>query len=387
MLRKNLGCINPDKLNAEQNTVLRTFLLENPNLRLLKEFTPYSIELLDMKKGQQTKYEFELSRNMIARQRKDNRSGNRYEILDDAYNALGKGGFGTVLKSIGVLAPEKEPSQFFKPKQRAIKVQTDEVAAKQEYEQSRLVPHLHAKPLTQATATLTSNVPRMSFFMAEKLLPGTNLYKILDRESRHHPRLDTDQRITISIKILIAIQEQAHKLGLIHRDIKPENIMVNLATGNVYLVDYRFAKPITTPPDTYEIGGTIITAPPEQLADCPENLRKLTIASDSYATGKTLAEFWHANAEVNLAPVVTHKHQYQLFLTYAQKDTVFNYDEFFQGNLSARHATHIQNMLEQLTRANADDRWSITQAIDCLRTIQMERLPNTNNKTLRSGKP
>lgn len=74
------------------------------------------------------------------------------------------------------------------------------------------------------------------------------------------------------------------------------------------------------------------------------------------------------------------------FFTYAQKDTQYKYHKFLTGDLTPEHATQIKSMFEQLARTKPENRWTLDQAISCLKRIRQERLANTTNKNLRSGK-
>jgi hypothetical protein len=107
---------------------------------------------------------------------------------------------------------------------------------------------------------------------------------------------------------------------------------------------------------------------------CNPALPKFTMKTDSYAAGKTLAELWHATAEVNLLePETNMTKEYCKFYKYAQLDTKFLYTDFTSGDLTSQHLLQIQHMLEQLTRAQPDRRWTLERAIQTLRHVKQER--------------
>jgi hypothetical protein len=98
-----------------------------------------------------------------------------------------------------------------------------------------------------------------------------------------------------------------------------------------------------------------------------------TVKTDNYAVGKTLAELWHANPLVNKTKPVVGLSEQITFFRYAKKNTEYDYTNFFSNGLSSEHVEQLKNMLENLTRAIPDERWSIQQAVASLRSIQAER--------------
>jgi len=84
---------------------------------------------------------------------------------------------------------------------------------------------------------------------------------------------------------------KAHAAGLIHKDIKPENVLVNSATGHVWLAGFGIAsrlrreRPSPGPPES--IGGTLAYMAPEQTGRMN---RSIDSRSDLYALGVTLYE-------------------------------------------------------------------------------------------------
>lgn len=370
MLRKNIGNINIEDMSETERVVIGAFL-KNLRPTLLKKSTNYSINVSGVI------YEFSFTNNLILRARKEGKEGFRYEVID---KKLGKGSNGTVYLSRGTLQTNASIASF-KQKLRAVKKFDSSTDASIEYDYSILAPHLHAKPVTKIDGMALVDAS----YMTEAYMPGKNLYIIIQEEKHSAPRYTTDERIQLSINILAAIQDQAHKLGLIHRDIKPENLMIDHL--NVNVIDYRYCKKTDDSSSKPDPGGTFITCPPEQFYYCPSKLQKYTLKSDSYAAGKTLSELWRAKAEVNSIKTRTRLQTIGIFFAYAQKDTHYKYNKFLTGDLTPEHATQIKNMFEQLSRTKPEDRWTLDQAISCLKQIQQERLANTANKNLRSGKP
>lgn len=374
MLRNNLGLIDLEHMSDTDRFVIGAFLEKNRPL-LLKNNDTQHITLSNVN------YAFSFSETLLFRPRKPGKEGFRYEVID---KKLGMGANGTVYRSRGTLQSQASLA-FFKQKPRAVKEFNQPLDAEIEYHYSLLAPHLHAKPLISADSIkFMHSRYSLASYLTEALMPGENLYEIIQDEKYNALRYTTDERIQLTINILVAIQEQAHKIGLIHRDIKPENIMVN--RFDVKLIDYRYCKKTEDTSNTPDPAGTLVTSPPEQFACCPVELQKYTLKSDSYALGKTLSELWRAKAEVNSIKTKSRTQTVVTFFEYAQKDTHYRYHKFLTGNLSDQHASQIKNMFEQLSRAKPEDRWTLDQAIACLRNIQFERTYHQSNKKLRSGK-
>src|SRR5262245_27668833 len=84
---------------------------------------------------------------------------------------------------------------------------------------------------------------------------------------------------------------QLHARGLIHKDVKPGNILVNTATGEVWLTGFGIAsrlpreRPVAAPPEM--MAGTLAYMAPEQTGRMN---RSIDARSDLYAYGVTLYE-------------------------------------------------------------------------------------------------
>jgi predicted ATPase len=95
-------------------------------------------------------------------------------------------------------------------------------------------------------------------------------------------------RLAIGIAAALA---QVHRRGLIHKDIKPANVLVNSATGQVWLMGFGIASRLPrerqapAPPEV--IVGTLAYMAPEQTGRMN---RSIDSRSDLYALGVTLYE-------------------------------------------------------------------------------------------------
>ena len=95
-------------------------------------------------------------------------------------------------------------------------------------------------------------------------------------------------RVAIGLAVALG---QLHGRGLIHKDIKPANVLVNDATGQVWLLGFGIASPLPrerqapAPPEI--IAGTLAYMAPEQTGRMN---RSIDSRSDLYALGVTLYE-------------------------------------------------------------------------------------------------
>ena len=103
--------------------------------------------------------------------------------------------------------------------------------------------------------------------------------------------MDVTQFLRIAIPLAAAIG-QVHVRGLIHKDIKPANILVDVASGGVWLTGFGIASRLprehqaaATPPEV--IAGTLAYMAPEQTGRMN---RSIDARSDLYSLGITFYE-------------------------------------------------------------------------------------------------
>jgi serine/threonine protein kinase len=102
--------------------------------------------------------------------------------------------------------------------------------------------------------------------------------------------LDVSHFLRIAIPLSVALR-QMHERGLIHKDIKPANILVDAASGAVWLTGFGIASRLPrerqapAPPEL--IAGTLAYVAPEQTGRMN---RSVDFRSDLYALGVTLYE-------------------------------------------------------------------------------------------------
>jgi PAS domain S-box-containing protein len=90
---------------------------------------------------------------------------------------------------------------------------------------------------------------------------------------------------------LSAALRQLHECGLIHKDIKPANVLVNSATGQVWLTGFGIAsllpRELQSPEPPELVAGTLAYMAPEQTGRMN---RSIDSRSDLYSLGVTLYE-------------------------------------------------------------------------------------------------
>src|SRR3979490_1167626 len=102
--------------------------------------------------------------------------------------------------------------------------------------------------------------------------------------------MEMTQFLRFAVGLATALS-RLHKRGLIHKDIKPPNVLVNSATGQVWLMGFGIASRLPRKhqrPDPPEfIAGTLAYMAPEQTGRMN---RSIDSRSDLYALGVTLYE-------------------------------------------------------------------------------------------------
>jgi PAS domain S-box-containing protein len=113
---------------------------------------------------------------------------------------------------------------------------------------------------------------------------GTPLDKLLGQA------LDLGSSLCLAISLATAIGH-LHQRGMIHKDIKPANVLVNAATGKVWLMGFGIASRLPrerqSPEPPEFIAGTLTYMAPEQTGRMN---RSIDSRSDLYSYGVTLYE-------------------------------------------------------------------------------------------------
>ena len=111
--------------------------------------------------------------------------------------------------------------------------------------------------------------------------------------------LDVPHFLRIAIP-LAGVLRRVHERGLIHKDIKPANILLDAASGGVWLTGFGIASRLPrehqapAPPEV--IAGTLAYMAPEQTGRMK---RSVNSRSDLYALGVTFYEMLTGDATVH----------------------------------------------------------------------------------------
>ena len=264
-------------LNEEQKKIVAAFLSKDP----VQEFWP-----LGKKDG--VLLHFRIIKHFSAnRPERERPIRIRYEVMDNIVFA--QGNFGTYYRSLYTLSIDKEGMLHVKKREpnklRLIKEQTkvgatpEEVVRFKTYfrneakamEKNRF---FHSKPLVEVNNRA---------YIIVRQLPGKELFQLIESN-----QLTIKERYDLTLKLLIALQQQIHDNGWLHRDIKPENILVykESSTFWVYIIDYGFIK-LFDYDDSREPVGSALYAAPEIF-----NLKSKTEKTDIYAMGRVLMYLW-----------------------------------------------------------------------------------------------
>src|SRR6202043_2541392 len=105
-----------------------------------------------------------------------------------------------------------------------------------------------------------------------------------------HQQMEMGRFLRFATGISAALR-QLHKRGLIHKDIKPANVLVDVATGQVWLTGFgitsRLPRERQSPEPPELVAGTLAYMAPEQTGRMN---RSIDSRSDLYSLGVTLYE-------------------------------------------------------------------------------------------------
>ena len=111
-------------------------------------------------------------------------------------------------------------------------------------------------------------------YMAMRLVEGTDLGTLIEREGRLEPG-----RVGSLIAQIAAALDAAHEAGLVHRDVKPSNVLIPAGGGrreHAYLGDFGLTKRLTSQSGVTASAaflGTIAYVAPEQIEGRPVDAR------------------------------------------------------------------------------------------------------------------
>ncbi|MES2998854.1 MAG: protein kinase [Pseudomonadota bacterium] len=232
---------------------------------------------------------------------------------------------------------EKDPQEWL------VKIQSTSSAG-QEAEIMQLVPHLHSKPL------IIDEFTKKSYIVMWKL-PGKNLFETLQSES-----LSTDQKMQLSLELLLALKNQVHSLDLVHGDIKTENIMVSFNS--------KTSAPIV---DMIDYGSSSRKEDRQSRKFLPyfvgfceaAGFEPCTQASDIFSLGKIL---------------------YQLFCKSDRSNLKIKEEDL--KNLTINHQHRLEKLIKSMFASDPESRPTIGALISEVEAIQDE-MTRSNGKNVR----
>ncbi|HAT9718371.1 TPA: protein kinase [Legionella pneumophila subsp. pneumophila] len=187
-----------------------------------------------------------------------------------------------------------------------------------------------------------------------------DLFELLEALDAGIITLNVKEKLQLTYTIIKAVIGQSHNLNLIHTDLKPENFMVDPETMNIILIDYAFATPVDQPRTDKSIHGTKEYLAPEIMCD-----NSITIKSDSFALGLTIAQIWGYLFNLNITPFTSFDQLYEFHSTRTWTHL------FEKMPLSALTKDKITKILDALTEFDPAKRIMPADAL-----IQWEHLLN-----------
>jgi len=160
--------------------------------------------------------------------------------------------------------------------------------------------------------------------------------------------VDVTQFLSIAIPLAAALGRM-HARGLIHKDIKPANVLVDLASGGVWLTGFGIASRVPRehqepgPPDV--IAGTLAYMAPEQTGRMN---RSIDSRSDLYALGVTFYE------------MLTGELPFTLARGELQRGQVVLHADLFAGNRAFGDRVQLQQVMLDLIRNGIDAMSAVT---------------------------
>lgn len=298
---------------------------------------------------------------LVIRQRENYLGEYRLEALS---TKLGSGTFGLVHQTMTMIIDPTSPLAV-KREDRVIKLSNSTLAeAQNEHEKSaRILGRSSKSPITHVHKGKTF------FSRVEKLMPGTDLSKLISDCRANPALLSTTQRLWLmkqGLEQLIAV----HLAKIVHRDVKPENIRIDLAHlphPKWQYIDFGLAK------WAREADGGVGLGTPAFVSPEMYDGKGTTAASDAYALGIIFGllvganenPFIHdktlTNAEA-LKKIAELSHKYQF-------TNLFSYPH----DLSDAHKAKLEDVIKRLVLERAENRIQLLTAYEVICNILMER--------------
>lgn len=343
----DLAELTPDNPDFKfMSSILEFFIKKNPDSIFINE--PRELKV------SQTPCEITLSHPILQRSKKKNKDVKRYEVLNP--EMLAEGSNGQVYKSMGVLIPEEHFR--FKPKHESKSRICKVILLKS----LKTIEAVHNEQIFSAkNSKLHCKKPVFSdqqAFILMRKAPGEELYYVLQKINNKGASVTIEERLQLSINLILAYKNQVHDLGIIHGDIKPENIIVNMNDMTVTIVDYATAVLNKKDKLLKCRGGTPDYFAPETLFD-----GTISTKTDTYSLGLTIAQIW-GDQSTNL---IESGESLDFYLKYRLNHGLTHLFKYMDIDIKTRFK--ITHVLEQLTHFEQEQRIALEDAINIFKDI------------------
>lgn len=245
-------------------------------------------------------YDFTLLYNIVQIDSDKNPPFGEYGIYDtgkaDPKNVLGKGAYGKVYDTKGILMPTKDGKLVFnkhddklgvaiKKLRHPNEINLKKLKAEEEF-MSRLDYFESRKSSTviREKSDIQKKKSGITSYTMMKKFSGSDLEKKIENHYKNIKKMTINEIMDLTFSLLNAL-EYIHSKRIIHRDIKPENIKVD--GTNVTIFDLGLAKDKERYDGNENVGSPCYSGY-EQISG-KSNKDEST---DVYALGKVLSEIW-----------------------------------------------------------------------------------------------
>lgn len=380
-----LGVIDSNKIETDKlrNRVVSELFRQTPDKKI------YDNRILHEVTIGNTIYKFLFNNHVLRRERATDPGNYRFEMISDVQ--IGSGAMGGVLKVDCTLIPERDGkivvdtsksrlvkaasksdfSSSINTKEREEEIHTEKLRIETESRISRAVKLPGVKEAVQ----IASKNDLISFTVLS-YIPGDDLANIIDDDKFGVKVLTEDERLTITILLLRALEEQVHDNGYIHRDLKPANIRIDLTNKKIFIIDYGISKP--KGPSALERLGTPEFLPKEQW-----NNNLTDEKSDVYAMGIMLSELWKMPAAslndptfknvLTLPANARDKALRDFYIKYKENDATFNTSQLNATVSDPMQRATVKHTIASMTRADTTKRFSSEEALHDFEEMRLHK--------------
>lgn len=307
---------------------------------------------------QNTHYTFCFTRNLLRRQRKQGKQGDRFEIFDFQDKKIGSGGYSTVYPVSGTIKFVTGKPVLKAGNRRVLKVETRIDEQRKKSIEKEYLNLIHAGHLGVKHPVFAAN---KSFLIMKKAV-GCTLEDLLYAE-RYRGMLTVVERMEITFAILAAIKSQVIDKKMIHRDLKPLNMLIDMEQfpPKVTIVDYGNAIK-DDEQDGHNVGTPSYRSPEAYISS-----QHYTSKSDAYAAGRILSYLWGDDYKNYY---LSHKSKWNEIKAKSTNKLLFSRPGV---NLFQKDQEQIRGFLNGLMQDDPLKRTAVDEAIDQFATIDCRK--------------